>query len=231
MEERVRCELTGELISKNLARKGFTIRPSIMKLVQKECPSFGSDSWIKNEKLKQFKLEYVQNSAREEGFKTEIAEFIAANVANHDFLAHTYLDTVDQKEEKSTAEMIADKVATFMGSWTFIGAFIIFVIAWGALNTLTHFVLDPYPFQFLNLILGVFAALSAPLIMMSQNKEQAEDRKRAKTDFMVNLKSEFELRILREKIDHVIHQQNPHILDTLEMIAEDIDDIKNPSKI
>ena len=188
-----------------------------MKLIQASVPDFDKDSWITISKLREFKTQYVHNFIQEEGFKTELGAFIAKAVSEHEFLSHTYLDVLKQTEREKT---FADKVANFTGSWKFIYGFLGFVGIWSLMN-ITFLRIDPYPFQFLNLILGIFAALAAPLIMMSQNREQAEDRQRALNDFKVNLKNEFELMIIREKVDHIIHQQNPHILDTIETLIEE----------
>jgi uncharacterized membrane protein len=215
----VKCAVTGEELPKEHARQGFTIRPSIMKLIREQVPDFDKESWITAKKLREFKTQYVHNSIGEEGFKTEIGAFIAKAVAEHDFLSHTYLNTLNQEQRERT---FADKVADWMGSWTFIYTFLAFVGIWGVVNVTGLSKLDPYPFQFLNLVLGVIAALSAPLIMMSQNREMKDDRARALNDFKVNLKNEFELMIIREKIDHVIHQQMPHLLETIEMLDEDV---------
>jgi len=229
-EKTVFCELTGLAIPAGLARQGFTIRPSIFKLIQEVAPKFNNDSWISNEDLKGFKLKYVESIiSEEEDDKEEIRKFVAQSVANHDFLSINYLDSVNNEEEKRTfKETVADKVAEFGGSWSFIFVFFIFVIIWCVFNTyvLASKSFDAYPYVFLNLVLGCIASIQAPIIMMSQNRTSELDRKRALNDFKVNLKSEFEIMILREKIDHVIHKQNPHIRQTLNDHSELLEDIK-----
>lgn len=81
-------------------------------------------------------------------------------------------------------------------------------------------VFDPYPFILLNLILSCVAALQAPVIMMSQNRQEEKDRERAKNDYMVNLKSELEIRMLHEKIDHLIITQQENLLEIQKIQAE-----------
>lgn len=223
MNGNIVCSITGNRVDQKRARKGFTVRPSIQKLIKEVCPTFDNDSWISEIELKKFKLKYIQDSAREEGFKSEIATFVAKSVANHDFLSKTYLDTAEQPTK---VQDFTNKIANFMGSWLFVRWFVYFVLIWIAGNITTR--VDPYPFQFLNLVLGIMAALSAPLILMAQNREQEDDRKRAENDFKVNLKNEFELMIIREKIDHVINVQNPHIHESLKMLAQDIEELKPP---
>jgi uncharacterized membrane protein len=106
---------------------------------------------------------------------------------------------------------MADRIATFGGSWRFIFASGAFLLIWISINIfwLQNRAFDPFPFILLNLMLSCLAALQAPFIMMSQNRQEEKDRERAKKDYMVNLKSELEIRILHEKIDHLmIHQQH-----------------------
>jgi uncharacterized membrane protein len=106
------------------------------------------------------------------------------------------------------AGRVADKLAGFGGSWKFIGVFVLFILLWIILNvTYLQYSFDPYPFILLNLLLSTIAALQAPLIMMSQNRKEEKDRKRAVNDYMVNLKAEIEVRNLHEKIDLLITEQ------------------------
>ena len=123
----------------------------------------------------------------------------------------TLTDKLDGDEERglTTGQRIADNVATFGGSWTFIIAFLVFIVIWISINVfwLVNKGWDPYPFILLNLILSCIAAIQAPVIMMSQNRQEDKDRERAKKDYMINLKSELEIRILHEKVDHFIMDQ------------------------
>jgi uncharacterized membrane protein len=107
-------------------------------------------------------------------------------------------------EERLTfGERLADKVAAIGGSWGFIVGFGLFLIAWAVLNTvvLAARAFDPFPFIFLNLMLSMLAALQAPMIMMSQNRQAAKDRLDARLDYETNLRSEAEIAALHEKID------------------------------
>ena len=108
-------------------------------------------------------------------------------------------------ERMTVGEKIADMVARFGGSWTFILSFFCFLCLWAVVNS--HYVLadppDPYPFIFLNLILSCIAALQAPVIMMSQNRQAAKDRLQADQDFKVNVKAEFAIQQLHRKIDEL----------------------------
>ncbi|HEX3157197.1 MAG TPA: DUF1003 domain-containing protein [Gemmatimonadaceae bacterium] len=104
-------------------------------------------------------------------------------------------------------ERLADRLATFGGSWRFILIFLGFLAVWVVLNAMIlaprHEAFDPYPFIFLNLFLSMLAALQAPVIMMSQNRQAARDRQAANHDYRVNLKAELEIRSLHEKLDEL----------------------------
>lgn len=113
------------------------------------------------------------------------------------------------KEILTKGQSISDKVATFGGSWKFIILFGIILFVWILFNTLSPktFNFDPYPFILMNLILSCIAALQAPIIMMSQNRQEEKDRKRGENDYLINLKSELELRSLHQKIDLLLEEQ------------------------
>jgi uncharacterized membrane protein len=114
-----------------------------------------------------------------------------------------------QLQAATLGERVADRVARLGGSWTFIALFLVFLLGW----TLVNYALpasrsfDPYPFIFLNLLLSMVAALQAPIIMMSQNRQSAKDRQMAAHDYEVNLKAEIEIMALHEKLDAMRSEQ------------------------
>lgn len=109
--------------------------------------------------------------------------------------------------DRTFGQRLADTIAQFGGSWTFILLFLGFLAAWALLNTRVPRPFDPYPFIFLNLLLSTIAALQAPLILMSQNRQAARDRAQAEADYEVNLKAEIEIRNLHDKLDTLREQQ------------------------
>ncbi len=115
----------------------------------------------------------------------------------------------EPKEILSTGQKISDKVASFGGSWKFIIAFSIVLTLWVIFNSLSPFGLqfDPYPFILMNLVLSAVAALQAPIIMMSQNRQEEKDRKRNENDYLINLKAELEVRSLHQKMDLLLEEQ------------------------
>ncbi len=113
------------------------------------------------------------------------------------------------QEDITRGQRLADKVASFGGSWTFIVSFFIILGAWILYNSMMpqgdHF--DPYPFILMNLVLSCIAALQAPVIMMSQNRQEEKDRKRSENDYLINLKAELELRSLHQKMDLLLQEE------------------------
>ena len=123
-------------------------------------------------------------------------------------------------------QIISDKVANFGGSWAFIISFFIVLVAWIVFNTmaLKNLVFDPYPFILMNLILSCIAALQAPIIMMSQNRQEEKDRKRSENDYLINMKSELEIRALNQKIDLLLEEQIKILFDSQ---AKQLEILKN----
>ncbi|MCY0147914.1 DUF1003 domain-containing protein [Hoeflea sp. G2-23] len=134
---------------------------------------------------------------------------IAKRAAISQNINETYRDSM------TFGQRVADRVASFGGSWTFIISFLVLLVGWVCLNALLLSrteVFDPYPFVFLNLILSMLAALQAPVIMMSQNRQSIKDRLAATHDYEVNLKAELEIMDLHEKLDQVRNFQLTQIM-------------------
>jgi len=129
----------------------------------------------------------------------------------------------------SPGQRLSDKIADFGGSWMFIITFMTFILFWLLTNVyvLTMKPFDPYPFILLNLILSCIAALQAPIIMMSQNRLEEKDRERSKHDYKVNLKAELEIRMLNEKVDHLLMNQQQKLLEIQQIQIEMMNDIMN----
>lgn len=139
------------------------------------------------------------------------------------------IELEDSIDNRTFGQRVADNVAAFGGSWTFIISFFIFLLFWIATNVyfLANKGFDPYPFILLNLILSCLAALQAPIIMMSQNRQEEKDRERAKKDFQINLKAEKEIRILQEKLDHILKHQHEEMLQIQKQQLELLEKIKS----
>jgi uncharacterized membrane protein len=211
-------------ISEKVSAK--TIRHSILDLIQKDNPQFSHESYLAQSELNNYREKAISDYlVKEVGELSELEKTVLTSVTNN----NTLTDKIDGDENKklTAGQRIADKVASFGGSWTFIISFGIFIFIWIAINMfwLINKGFDPYPFILLNLILSCLAALQAPVIMMSQNRQEEKDRDRSKKDYMINLKSELEIRTLHEKIDHFIMDQQQELLELQKDQIEIMNDI------
>jgi uncharacterized membrane protein len=191
-----------------------TIRPSLLQLIQTEHPDFNEKSVISVDELRDYREKYISNSLLSElGELTQLEKTVIKSITDRTIVSGNLDD--DEGEASTFGQRVADKVATFGGSWTFIISFGVFLVLWISSNIilLSNKGFDPYPFILLNLILSCIAAMQAPVIMMSQNRREEKDRERAKNDYMINLKSELEIRILHEKIDHLTIHQHEQIME------------------
>jgi uncharacterized membrane protein len=120
------------------------------------------------------------------------------------------------KELLSKGQKISDKVARFGGSWNFIIIFMVILALWIVFNVLALGIwkFDPYPFILMNLILSCIAALQAPVIMMSQNRQEEKDRQRGENDYLINLKAEMQIRSLHQKVDILQEEQIKSLFET-----------------
>ncbi|SHN42973.1 DUF1003 domain-containing protein [Chitinophaga sp. CF418] len=203
-----------------------SVSKNILELVQKEYPHITSTSHLAVSELNEYRQKYLEHLfAREIGELTEMEKMVLQKLKEHETLTDK-LEETDNPLNFTLGQRLADRIAIFGGSWTFISLFLLFILVWIAINIywLTNKGFDPYPFILLNLILSCLAALQAPVIMMSQNRQEEKDRQRSKNDYMINLKSELELRILHEKIDHLIMHQQQDMMEIqqtqLEMLNE-----------
>jgi uncharacterized membrane protein len=202
------------------------IRHSILALIQKDHPQFTHESHLSLSELNYYREKSVSNFlTKEVGELSDLEKKVLDSMKNRE----TLTDKLDGEDEKAATlgARVADKVASFGGSWRFIILFGIFILLWILANVLllVNRGFDPYPFILLNLILSCIASLQAPVIMMSQNRQEEKDRERAKKDFMINLKSELEIRNLQEEIDHFILGQQQDLIELQQVQVEMMSDI------
>ena len=204
---------------------GKSVRKSIMAIILKDHPSFSKDKFLSETELNSYREKYIESFLTKQiGELTSLEKTVLESLKDKT----TLTDKLDDDVQPSTyGERIADKVAEFGGSWTFIISFSVFLLVWILLNIfwLANKAFDPYPFILLNLILSTIAAMQAPVIMMSQNRQEDKDRDRAKNDYMVNLKAEMEVRMLHEKIDHMIISQQQEVLEIHKVQIDLMNDI------
>ena len=205
---------------------GKTIRKSILDLIQKDKPQFTNDKFLSISELNNYREQYIEVFLRKQiGNLTELDQTVLDSLKEKTILT----DKLDGEDIQpmTFGQRIADKVASFGGSWTFIIMFAVFLLVWILINIywLGNRGFDPYPFILLNLILSSLAAIQAPVIMMSQNRQEEKDRDRGKKDYMINLKSELEIRMLHEKIDHLIINEQQEVLEIHKVQIEMMNDI------
>lgn len=203
-----------------------SVSKNVLELIRKDYPHISTKSHLAISELNDYRQKYLEHLfAREIGELTEMEKMVLQKLKEHETLTDKLEDS-DDAAKFTVGERLADKIASFGGSWTFIISFLVFILTWMGINIywLVNSGFDPYPFILLNLILSCLAALQAPVIMMSQNRQEDKDRQRAKNDYMINLKSELEVRILHEKIDHLILHQQQDMMEIqqtqLEMLNE-----------
>lgn len=204
---------------------GKSIRAGIFDLIKKDFPDFTNEGCIANSELNIYREKYIAQFLQSEvGELSDLHKNVIKSLtADKSFVSQVE----DEPDNRTFGQMIADKVADFGGSWTFIISFFVFILIWISSNVyiLLNKGFDPYPFILLNLILSCLAALQAPVIMMSQNRQEEKDRERAKKDYMINLKSELEIRMLDEKVDHLIMHQQQELIEIQKVQIEMMNDI------
>jgi len=204
---------------------GKSVRRSIFNFIQSEHPEFTTEKYLSVSEFNYYRGKYIMESLiKEEGELSKLEKTVVNSLKERT----TLTDKIANKEQTSTfGQRVADNVASFGGSWTFIISFGIFLLLWISLNAfwLVNKAFDPFPFILLNLILSCIAAMQAPIIMMSQNRQEEKDRERAKKDYMINLKSELEIRILHEKLDHLIMHQQQELFEIQKVQIEMMNDI------
>jgi uncharacterized membrane protein len=204
---------------------GKTIRISILKLIKEDYPDFDDNQFISDKELNVYREKYITKFLQKEvGELTDLHKDVIKSISDDS----SFVSKVEEEEDTRTfGQVVADKVASFGGSWTFIISFFVFITIWIGSNVflLLNKGFDPYPFILLNLILSCIAALQAPVIMMSQNRQEEKDRERAKKDYMINLKSELEIRMLDEKLDHLIMHQQQELIEIQKVQIEMMNDI------
>ena len=226
-KKKFKSEISGKDFPINERVSIGAIRNSILSIIEKEVPEINHQGFISLSELNTYRKKYIEYSISEEiGELSDMERFVIENLKNNKNIVSKLSDD-DEAVVLTFGQKLSDKVANFGGSWHFILSFLVFMAIWIILNTviLVNGKFDVYPFILLNLILSCVASLQAPLIMMSQNRQEEKDRERAKKDYIINLKSELEIRMLHEKIDHLIMNQQQDLLEIQQVQLEIMKDI------
>ena len=210
------------------------LRPELVSIIAKDKPDWPATGTICRDDLLKYRHRYISDMLRcERSELSALDKSVVESIASQETLTENVEATFDG--HLSLGDRWADRIAAFGGSWYFISLFGVVLLAWIAVNLLPLFGerFDPYPFILLNLVLSCIAALQAPFIMMSQRRQESKDRLRSQNDYRVNLKAELEIRLLHEKLDHLLLRQWERLAEIqqiqMEIMEEIAQDRKKPS--
>jgi uncharacterized membrane protein len=213
-QETIPCQICGEQKRKNELVPAALIRASIVDVIVKKHPAWSPEGCICHADLNRFRVDYVRDVLEKEKDEyTSLEEAVRHGGKEEDHLPENI--NVEFEKEMTFGEHLADKIAGFAGSWSFIAVFAGILFLWVALNTfiLLSSPFDPYPYILLNLVLSALAAIQAPVIIMSQNRQEMRDRLHAERDYQVSIHTELEIHRLQKKIDHLLTSQGQRFLE------------------
>jgi uncharacterized membrane protein len=223
----VQCEICKKPFPVEQLITGHGIRHEIEDMIRNDHPEWNDDSRICRDDFNSYRIKYIIKIIEEEKGSIEVLEDeVIKSIKENDIIT---FDTGIKKERLKAGDRISDRVASFGGSWKFIILFFSILLVWIVINS-AYLLLkpfDPYPFILLNLILSCLAAIQAPIIMMSQNRQEMKDRIRSENDYKINLKSEIEIRTLHEKVDHLLLDQWSKMMRIQEIQIEILEEIRN----
>jgi uncharacterized membrane protein len=220
------CSVCGRQVSPADVMPGELIRSSIADAIRRDHPEWPASGPVCMDDLNHYRAMQVHEMMREErGELSALDEEVLRSVREQELVSQDVNSAFDQ--QLTVGQRIADGVAAFGGSWRFIIIFGAVMVAWIAINSkmLAARPFDPFPFILLNLVLSCLAAIQAPVIMMSQNRQESKDRLRADHDYRVNLKAELEIRLLTARFDHLLSRQWQRLLEIQQIQTELMEEI------
>jgi uncharacterized membrane protein len=216
------CQVCGKQKNYAEAVSATSIRDSVLRIIRESVPGWTADGYICRDDLNLFRSKYVHSLVEaEKGELSNLDREVVQSLKEQELLTENL--NVAFREKLGFGDRLADRIAVFGGSWGFILTFAGVCFGWILFNTLHLFLakpVDPYPYILLNLMLSCLAAIQAPVIMMSQNRQESKDRLRSEHDYRVNLKAELEIRQLSEKLDHLLINQWQKLMDIQELQVE-----------
>ncbi|MDV2983105.1 UNVERIFIED_CONTAM: DUF1003 domain-containing protein [Methylobacteriaceae bacterium AG10] len=224
-KKRAVCALSGVEMSRRNLVPVASLRAALAEHIRTDYPGLPDDALISVKELAKYRTRYVAELlAEEHGEYSDLDRQVAESIAAQDTIAENIEEDYD--EHRTFGERVSDGLAAFGGSWAFLISFALVLVTWMAVNVTIGDTkaFDPYPFILLNLVLSCLAAIQAPIIMMSQSRQDKKDRLRSNNDYRVNLKAELEIRHLHEKMDHLVTKQWQRLAEIqqiqLEMLQE-----------
>lgn len=210
---------------------GEAIRSAIVDEIREQNPDWSADQPVCLRCLNRFRTEHFRRLlAQERGELSDLETKVLNSMREQDSVAANVNEKFEQ--QLSFGDRVSDQLASFGGSWAFLILFGLVVVVWMALNgfLIAGNAFDPYPFILLNLVLSCIAAVQAPVILMSQNRQEAKDRLRSEYDFEVNFRAELEIRLLNTKMDQLLSHQWQRLLEIQQLqieLMEELADRKN----
>ncbi len=220
------CAVCGKTFPAQAVIPGELVRSEVAEQIRTAVPQWSAEAFICREDLARYRSAYVHSLLEsEKGELSSLESDVLRSLREHELLSTDVEAELDRRG--TLGERLADRIATFGGSWTFLICFGVFLLLWIVMNSLVLLWRppDPYPYIFLNLVLSCLAAIQAPVIMMSQNRQEAKDRVRSQHDYKINLKAELEIRHLHEKIDHLLSHQWERLVQIQELQVELLSDL------
>lgn len=225
-EDITTCQVCQQKKTMSQLLPAIMVRGGVLKLICSEHPDWKDDGYICFACLNRYRTEYVRQLMEKDlGELDELEQEVVSSLRDNALLSENINEEYEQT--LTFGDRIADKVAEFGGSWKFIIWFAVVLAIWITVNTVLVIAgpFDPYPFILLNLVLSLLAAIQAPIIMMSQNRQEDRDRIRAENDYQVNLKSEMEVRLINEKLDQLLHQEMRRFMEVQEIQMEMLNEV------
>lgn len=232
MQQRdVICEICGQhKLMSDVVPLEIVSKP-VLNIILKTHPECSPTGHICISDLNRFREMYVNDLLEtEKGELSKLEEEVVRSLKEQELLSKNINLEFDRK--LTFGEKLSDKLADFAGSWFFICSFAFLTLSWITVNSILIIKkpFDPYPYILLNLMLSCLAAIQAPFILMSQNRQEAKDRMQAEYDYRVNLKAELEIRTLHEKMDHLLMYQFKRFMEIQEIQIQMMEEILEKKK-
>ncbi len=231
----VTCSLCHRQLARSRCVPVQILRPAMVEHLRLSHPDWVPEGFICHDDLSNQRAAHLQKMLQS-GKETiaDIEADVVRTMKTEELISRNIREG-DGLDSPTFGQRMADNVAQFGGSWRFLIAFAVLLSLWIAINVfiairMHDHAFDPYPFILLNLILSCLASVQAPIIMMSQNRTEARDRRRAEDDYKVNLKAELEIRDLRDKFDHLLDHQWQYLMEIQQIQIELMEELASRPK-
>jgi uncharacterized membrane protein len=226
----VTCSICQRKLPRRMCTPASALRPSLADRIRLAHPDLAAEGHVCFQDLSRLRGEWVnQMLENQKGELSRMEDQVLGSIRREEILARKLMR--EDRKKATFGQRAADHLARFGGSWIFLMTFAGTMAGWIGLNVArgSH-AIDPYPFILLNLMLSCLAAVQAPIIMMSQNRQEGRDRKRAESDYQVNLKAELEIRSLHEKMDHLLDHQWQYLMEIQQIQVDLMEEIARKGK-